>query len=266
MATILVTGASDGLGRALAEDLAAAGHRLLLHGRDTGRLAQVAADTGGEVYRADLSSLAGAKRLAAEVAARHDRLDVLVNNAAVGFRIDGAERTTSADGHELRLAVNYLAPVLLTRELLPLLRRSAPSRVVNIASRGQQELDLEDPQFERGFTEPAAYRRSKLALISHTLDLAGELVGSGVTVNSLHPGTYMETSLTRAAGVEFHDPLEKGVAATRRLVDAPELERVSGRHFDDGVETPPSVPAALDPGYRRRLAELTNELLEKSGV
>jgi len=66
--------------------------------------------------------------------------------------------------------------------------------------------------------------------------------------------------------VEFHDPLEKGVAATRRLVDALELERVSGRHFDDGVETPPSVPAALDPGYRRRLAELTNELLEKSGV
>jgi NAD(P)-dependent dehydrogenase (short-subunit alcohol dehydrogenase family) len=261
MATILITGASDGLGRALAEDLAAdGGHTLLLHGRDQERLREVAAATGGETYRADLSSLAGVRRLAADVAARHDRLDVLVNNAGVGFHAEGTRRQTSADGHELRLAVNYLAPVVLTRELLPLLRRSAPSRIVNVASVGQEPFDFDDPGHTREYTDVAAYCRSKLALICHGFDLAGELSDSGITVNSLHPASFMPTTMSRRSGMDVVDTLEQGVAATRRLVDAPELAGVTGRYFD-GEKEGRAAAEAYDPEYRRSLAEVTASLL-----
>ncbi|GAB3881920.1 SDR family NAD(P)-dependent oxidoreductase [Microbispora bryophytorum] len=259
MALILITGASDGLGRALAEDLAAGGHRLLLHGRDARRLAEVAEATGGETFTADFSSLAGVRRLAARIAEAHDRLDVLVNNAGIGFHVEGTSRQLSADGHELRLAVNYLAPVLLTRELLPLLRRAAPSRIVNVASIGQQPIDFDDPQLERGYTDVAAYCRAKLALICHTRDLAEELQGSGVTVNSVHPGSYMPTAMSRRSGMEVVDTLEKGVAATRRLVEAPELAEITGRYFDGEKEARASEEA-YDPDYRRRLSELTRKL------
>ncbi|GAB3131537.1 SDR family NAD(P)-dependent oxidoreductase [Microbispora hainanensis] len=260
MALILITGASDGLGRALAEDLAAAGHRLLLHGRDVRRLAEVAEATGGETFTADFSSLAEVRRLAARIAETHDRLDVLVNNAGIGFHVDGTSQQLSADGHELRLAVNYLAPVLLTRELLVLLRRGAPSRVVNVASIGQQPIDFDDPHLERGYTDVAAYCRSKLALICHTLDLAGELDGSGVTANSIHPASYMPTAMSARSGMEVVDTLEKGVAATRRLVDAPELAGITGRYFDGEKEARASEEA-YDPDYRRRLGELTRKML-----
>ncbi|MDX3854118.1 SDR family NAD(P)-dependent oxidoreductase [Streptomyces sp. AK02-01A] len=261
MATILITGASDGLGRALAEDLAADGkHTLLLHGRDQGRLSEVAAATGAGTNRADLSSLAEVRRLAAGIAAAHDRLDVLVNNAGVGFHATGTSRLTSSDGHELRLAVNYLAPVLLTRELLPLLRRARPSRVVNVASVGQQPIDFDDPQLTRAYTEVAAYCRSKLALISHGLDLAEELSGSGVTVNSLHPASYMPTAMSRASGMDVVGSLEQGVVATRRLVDAPELAGVTGRYYD-GEKEARAAAEAYDPDYRKRLAALTDSLL-----
>jgi NAD(P)-dependent dehydrogenase (short-subunit alcohol dehydrogenase family) len=261
MALILITGASDGLGRALAEDLAADGrHRLLLHGRDARRLGEIAEVTGGETFQADFSSLADVRRLAAQVAAAHDRLDVLVNNAGIGFHTEGVSRQLSADGHELRLAVNYLAPALLTRELLPLLRRAAPSRVVNVASAGQQPMDFDDPRLERDYTDVAAYCRSKLALICHTHDLAEELRGSGVTVNSLHPASYMPTAMSRRSGMEIVDTLEKGVAATRRLVDAPDLAETTGRYFDGEKEARASEEA-YDPDHRRRLADLTRRLL-----
>ncbi|MFJ4467783.1 SDR family NAD(P)-dependent oxidoreductase [Streptomyces sp. NPDC089424] len=261
MATILITGASDGLGRALAEDLAADGrHTLLLHGRDAARLAEVAASTGGRPYQADFSSLAEVRRLADEIAAAHGRLDVLVNNAGVGFHAEGTRRQTSEDGHEMRLAVNYLAPVVLTRALLPLLRRAAPSRIVNIASTGQQPVDLDDPQLTHDYTDVAAYCRSKLALICHSLDLAQELSGSGITVNSLHPATFMPTTMSRHTGMDFVDSLEQGVAATRRLVDDPDLAGVTGRYFD-GRQESTAAAEAYDVGYRRRLATVTDSLL-----
>ncbi|MEE6258657.1 SDR family NAD(P)-dependent oxidoreductase [Plantactinospora sonchi] len=261
MPLILITGASDGLGRALAEDLAATGrHRLLLHGRDADRLAEVAEATGGTALRADLSALHEVKRLATRVGQAHDRLDVLVNNAGVGFHVDGGTRQLSADGYELRLAVNYLAPVLLTRELLPLLRRGRPARVVNVASIGQQPIDFDDPQLAHDYTDVAAYCRSKLALICHTMDLAAELADSGVSVNSVHPASYMPTGMSARAGVEVVDSLEKGVSATRRLVDGADLAGVTGRYFDSDREAR-AAGEAYDPGYRQRLRELTRELL-----
>ncbi|MCE0535330.1 SDR family NAD(P)-dependent oxidoreductase [Kineosporia rhizophila] len=261
MATILITGATSGLGRALAEDLAGAGHQLLLHGRDHDRLAEVASATGGETYQADLTSLAATRDLAAEVARRHDRLDVLVNNAGIGFHVTGTDRQLSKDGLELRLAVNYLAPVLLTRELLPLLRAAAPSRIVNVASVGQAAFDFEDPDHEKDFTEPSAYSRSKLALISWSASLAEELDGTGITVNSLHPATFMPTRMVEASGVDAQESLEKGLHATRRLVDDPALAGVSGKYFHSENEAQPSIPEALTPEYRARLAQVTEKLL-----
>jgi len=266
MATILITGASDGLGRALAEDLAKDGHRLLLHGRDAARLAEVAEATRGEVFSADLASLSATRRLAAEITARYDHLDGLVNNAGVGFRADSADREVSADGHELRLAVNYLAPVLLTQELLPLLRKATSARIVNVASVGQQLFDFDDPQHERGFSQADAYCRSKLALISHSVDLAHRLEGTGITVNAVHPATFMATTMTQDSGLPADEPLEKGVAATRRLVDDPGLAGVTGEYFHSFDRSAPSEPDALSLDYRHRLAAVTRDLLATAGV
>ena len=144
--TILVTGATDGLGKALAANLAAAGAHVLLHGRDAKRgeqtLAELQALTGSETlgwYNADLSSLTDVRALAERVKADHSRLDVLVNNAGIGTTLPGdGRRVESADGYELRFAVNYLAPFLLTRLLRPLLIESAPARVVNVSSAGRR--------------------------------------------------------------------------------------------------------------------------------
>ncbi|MER8160825.1 SDR family NAD(P)-dependent oxidoreductase [Streptomyces sp. NPDC094472] len=266
MASILITGATNGLGLALAEELAEAGHQLLLHGRDPQRLAPIAQRLGAEEYIADLSALAETQRLAAEVAARHARLDVLVNNAGVGFTWNGTTRSMSADGYEQRLAVNYLSPVLLTRELLPLLRAGSPSRIVNIASAAQEPIDFDDPQMLKEFTEVRAYSRSKLAMINWTADLAEELAGTGVTANSVHPATFMPTSIQRNSGAEAQDTLESGIAATRRLIESPELAEVSGRYYFKEEEKQPSHEWTLAPEYRRRLTDLTQHLLTSAGV
>jgi NAD(P)-dependent dehydrogenase (short-subunit alcohol dehydrogenase family) len=255
MARILITGASDGLGRALAYALAGEGHRLIVHGRDAARLAEVAERTGAEALQADLGSLAEVRRLAASV---HGDLDVLVNNAGVGFGRPGAPRQLSADGYELRLAVNYLAPYLLTRLLLPHLAR--PARIVNVASVGQRPFDLDDPMMERGYDGINAYRRSKLALIAHSFDLAEELAGTGVTVNSLHPASLMPTTMVREAGTGQIDTLEQGLAATLRLVVAPELAEITGRYFD-GVRESRALDQAYDVEFRKRLRELTESLV-----
>jgi NAD(P)-dependent dehydrogenase (short-subunit alcohol dehydrogenase family) len=259
MARILITGASDGLGRALAHDLAAAGHQLIVHGRDADRLAQVAADTGGVALRADLSSLDEVRRLAAEVTEHAPDLDVLVNNAGVGFGRPGAARELSKDGYELRFAVNYLAPYLLTRLLLPTVRR----RVVNVASMGQRPFDLDDPMMERGYDGVEAYRRSKLALVAHTFDLAAELAGTGITANCLHPASLMPTTMVQESRYGTIDSLEQGVRATLRLVVDPALDGVSGEYFD-GERRARALDQAYDPAFRARLRELTESILQKN--
>ncbi|HST63840.1 MAG TPA: SDR family NAD(P)-dependent oxidoreductase, partial [Mycobacteriales bacterium] len=197
MPTILLTGATDGLGRAVAGRLAASGATLLLHGRDPGRLdAVVSALPGSRPFVADLSSLAEVRGLAAAVLSTVDRLDVLVNNAGVGSGLPaGRERAESRDGHELRFAVNYLAPFLLTQSLLPLLLASGPARIVHVASLGQHPLDFGDLMLERDYTGQRAYRQSKLAQIISGFELASRLPASAVTVNSLHPATFMPTKI-----------------------------------------------------------------------
>jgi NAD(P)-dependent dehydrogenase (short-subunit alcohol dehydrogenase family) len=175
----LVTGATNGVGRVVAQQLAQQGWHVLVHGRDRSRGEQVVqgiADRGGSArfHEADLSSLNTVRQLAEEVMREHPQLHLLINNAGIGFGRPGAGREQSQDGFEMRFAVNYLAPFLLTHRLIPALLTGAPSRVVNVASIGQQDLDFDDLQMTRGYSGVDAYRRSKLALIMFTMSTVDE--------------------------------------------------------------------------------------------
>src|SRR3954471_20949904 len=254
--TVLITGATDGLGRAVAERLAADGARVLVHGRDEQRLAAI----GGETFLADLSSLDEVRRLAEDVERSTDELHVLISNAGIGTgRPDERTRQTSRDGHELRFAVNYLAGFALTLRLLGLLRAGAPARIVNVASLGQAPVDFTDVMLERAYSGGRAYSQSKLAQITSTMTLAGRLEGTGVTVTALHPATYMPTKIVLEEAGHSIDTLEEGVDATARLATAPELEGVSGRFYDRQAESAAHAQAS-DPEAQRRLWELSLEL------
>jgi NAD(P)-dependent dehydrogenase (short-subunit alcohol dehydrogenase family) len=264
--TILVTGATDGLGRALARELAARGATVLLHGRSKERLEdtrrEIKEATGSDrlrTFQADLASLEQVRRLAREVDGDQQRLDVLVNNAGIA---GVGPRQESADGYELRFAVNYLAPFLLTELLLPLLRRSAPARIVNVSSVGQVPIDFDDVMLERGYDPMRAYRQSKLAQVMFTFELAERLRAageSGVTVNALHPATLMNTKMALESFGYAMSAIEDGVEATLRLVVAPELDGVSGRYFDR-LDESRANPQAYDADARRRLWRLSAAL------
>jgi NAD(P)-dependent dehydrogenase (short-subunit alcohol dehydrogenase family) len=259
--TIVITGATDGLGKGLATELATSGAKLILHGRDEGKgralIDELSSRATGELEwrRADFASLDDVRDLADSLE-DEERIDVLVNNAGIGT---AGPREESEDGYELTLQVNYLAPFLLTRRLLRLIERSAPSRIVNVSSAGQMPIDFDDVMLERSYSGGQAYCQSKLALVMFTFDLAEELEGTGVTANCLHPGTYMPTNMVSRAGIEPVTPLEDGVAATMRLITSPELENVNGHYFDGTSESAPH-PQAEDPEARRRLSEISAEL------
>jgi NAD(P)-dependent dehydrogenase (short-subunit alcohol dehydrogenase family) len=265
--TILITGATDGLGRALATELAAAGTTLLIHGRDDTRGQQaiddIAARTGSRRLhwlRADLASLDEVRGLANRVATEHPRVDALVNNAGIGYTTNGESyRAESRDGYELRFAVNYLSGYLLTRMLLPHLVESAPARIVNVASVGQAPIDFDDVMLEKHYDGARAYRQSKLAQIMFTFDLAGELDARSITANCLHPATFMPTKMVHDAGTAPISSLDEGVQATFRLVADPDLDGVTGRYFNGTTEADPD-PQARDASARRRLRELSDRL------
>lgn len=242
--TVLVTGSTDGIGKRTALDLAGTGSRVLIHGRSPDRgertLREIEEATGSgklEYYNADLSSLAEVRRLAADVSGDHTQLDVLINNAGIGSGGNEHKREVSADGYELRFAVNYLAPFLLTHLLLPTLKRSAPSRIVNVSSLGQSPLDLSDLMLERHYSGWEAYARSKLALAMFTFDLAEELQGEGVTVNALHPGSLLDTKMVREAYGRGRGNVQQGADAVIYLATSPEVEGVNGRFFDKKQES-----------------------------
>jgi NAD(P)-dependent dehydrogenase (short-subunit alcohol dehydrogenase family) len=262
--TALVTGSTDGVGRAVATRLGETGVRVLVQGRDRGRgeaVVERIRSRGGEaeLLTADLSVLAEVSELAEAVRRKTDRLDVLINNAGIGTGRPGAPRETSADGHELRFAVNYLAGFLLTHRLRSLVEESAPARIVNVSSAGQQALDFGDLMLTRGYSGTRAYCQSKLAQILFTIDLAEELRGTGVTVNALHPATYMDTTMVRESGVAPGSTVEQGAEAILRLATSPELEGKTGLYFD-GTREARADPQAYDARARRRLREVSLEL------
>ncbi|WP_214414152.1 SDR family NAD(P)-dependent oxidoreductase [Sphaerisporangium fuscum] len=271
--TIFITGATDGLGRALAHRLAADGATLILHGRDQGRLDRTAEeiqDAHGtarpRTVLADLADLAQVRALAADVRAATDRLEVFVSNAGIGGgEPDGRTRRTSADGHELRFAVNYLAGFLLTLELLPLLRASAPARIVNVASIGQEAIDFDDLMLEHGYSGMRAYCQSKLAQIASGFELAARVPAAEVTVNSLHPATYMPTKMVLREIGHHIDSIEDGVAATYRLVTDPALAGTTGRFFDRTRQAE-AHRQAYDPHARAELWQRSLKLLDHPGI
>jgi NAD(P)-dependent dehydrogenase (short-subunit alcohol dehydrogenase family) len=269
--TIFITGATDGLGRALAHRLAADGASVILHGRDRGKLDTTAddiRDTHGvnrpQTVVADLAELAQVRRLAAEVQAVAGRLDVFVSNAGIGSgHPDGRTRRTSVDGYELRFAVNYLAGFLLTLELLPLLRASSPARIVNVASIGQHPLDLDDLMLEHDYSGTRAYGQSKLAQIMAGFELASRIPAAEITVNSLHPATYMPTKMVLDEIGHAIDTLEQGVDATDRLVTDAALAGTTGRFFDRSRETRAN-PQAYDEGTRTELWRRSLQLTDRA--
>ena len=266
--TVLITGATDGVGRVVAKKLGALGARVLVHGRDQGRGAQVVAEiaAGGgqaEFLAADLAALAEVRRLADAVRARTDRLDILINNAGIGTSGGRPGRQTSADGYELRFAVNYLAGFLLTYLLLPLVIKSAPARIVNVSSAGQQTIDFADVMLTHGYSGGRAYCQSKLAQIMFTIDLALELEGAHVTVNCLHPATYMNTTMVRQAGVTPWSSVEDGAEVILNLAVSPSIEGRSGLYFN-GLREARANDQAYDAEARRRLHALSLELTRLS--
>ncbi len=267
-ATILVTGATDGLGKRVALELAARGATVLLHGRNPERseaaLEEIRKEAGAEQsrsYLADFSSLGAVRALAERILAQHQRLDVLINNAGVIV----PERRESEDGFELTFAVNYLAHFLLTSLLLPLLRDSAPARIVNVASAGQSPVDFSDVMLERGYDGMRAYTRSKLAQVMFTFELAGRLSDAAVTANALHPASLMDTKMVLETFGYTMSTVEEGADAAVRLAASPELEGVTGRYFD-GTREARANRQAYDAEARKRLwassEELCGRLLE----
>lgn len=274
--SILVTGATSGIGLEAAVELARRGARLLLVGRDPGRTAaaeaQVRARSGSaEVAHllCDFSSQAAIRRLAGDVLARLDRLHVLVNNAGGVNK----KRTVTVDGIETTFAVNHLGYFLLTHLLLDLLVESAPARVVTVSSIGHRKgtLDLDDPGFEKGgYSIMNAYRRSKLANVLFAAELARRLAGTGVTSNSLHPGA-VATNIWSGAPT-WAKPLiwflwrpgfitaEEGAKTIVQLAADPELAGVTGRYFED---LRPVAPAELarDEALARQLWEVSARMV-----
>jgi NAD(P)-dependent dehydrogenase (short-subunit alcohol dehydrogenase family) len=260
--TVLVTGSTDGVGRLVARRLGNAGARVVVHGRDADRGAQVVADierAGGAAtfLRADLASLAEVRDLAAAVRHTTDRLDILINNAGIGTA--GGVRQESADGFELRFAVNYLAGFLLTSLLLPLLRAAEPARIVNVSSAGQEAIDFADVMLTRGYNGARAYCQSKLAQVMFTFDLATKLAGTGITAICLHPATYMDTTMVRHAGVTPVSTVEQGAEAILNLAMSPALEGRSGLYFN-GLREARAHSQVHDAEARHRLWALSLEL------
>jgi NAD(P)-dependent dehydrogenase (short-subunit alcohol dehydrogenase family) len=268
---ILVTGATSGIGLEASVELARRGARVILVGRDPGRTDAMAAAVkmrsgSSEVSSllCDFSSQADIRRLAEAVLAGHDRLDVLVNNAGAVNK----KRQVTVDGIERTFAVNHLGYFLLTNLLRDLLVRSAPARVVTVASIGHRKgtLDFSDLGYERGYSIMRAYGRSKLANVLFASELARRLAGTGVTSNSLHPGA-VATNIWSGAPLwakplihllfrpSFISP-EEGGAHIVELAASPELEGVTGKYFEEGRMVEPA-PLAQDEALAQRLWDVS---------
>jgi len=258
---ILVTGSTDGLGREVARRLAATGAHVIVHGRNrergTALVQEIEREGKGSAafYAADLSSLAQVRELGASILRDYQRLDVLVNNA--GIWLTQGQRQLSADGHEMTFAVNYLSGYLLTRTLLPLLVKSAPSRIVNVASVAQTPIDFGDVMLERSYSGMRAYGQSKLAQILFTVDLAREVAGKKVTVVALHPASLMNTTMVEAAGIQPRSTVAEGADAVMQAITAPGIE--TGTYFN-GKRPTRANAQAYDEDALQKLRSLSRKL------
>jgi NAD(P)-dependent dehydrogenase (short-subunit alcohol dehydrogenase family) len=264
--TCVITGATSGIGEVAAERLAAMGARLVLIARDRARgeatlrrLRTRAPGAAHRVHYADLMRIAEVKRVAAEIAAQERRIDILINNAGAIFSF----RRLTAERLERTFALNHMAYFVLSHGLREALVAAAPARVVNTASAAHQraKLDFEDLQFARAYDGVSAYRRSKLCNILFTRELSRRWVGTGITVNCLHPG-FVASNFGRESGgllpfvlraaQVFAISSEEGAETIVYLASSPEVADVSGGYFFRCRPTPPA-PQAEDDNAARRL-------------
>lgn len=258
---MLVTGATNGLGREVAIRLAAGGAHVILHGRDSARGAEVlreieqAGQGSARFYAADFASPAQIRQFAETILRDYSRLDVLVNNAGIGTV--PVDRELTGEGYEIRFQVNYLSGFLLTRLLLPRLLASAPSRVINVSSLSASPVDFDDVMIAKSFSPMRAYGQSKLAQVMYTIDLAEELKGKGVTVNALHPATLMPTGMVAKAGYPPRSTIDEGAKAVLQLVLAPNLR--TGQFFI-GLTPGQAHQQAYDAEARAKLKSVSEQL------
>jgi NAD(P)-dependent dehydrogenase (short-subunit alcohol dehydrogenase family) len=262
MKTILITGATDGLGRGVAFVLAKQGHTLLLHGRNPEKgqalldeIKKTCRNKNLFYYNADFASLGEIMHLADKIKANHNYLGILINNAGLGVE---ASRRTTKDGLEMIFQVDYLAAYILTKRLLTLLSTSAPARIVNVASAGQAPINFSDPLLEKHWDGVQAYCQAKLAMIMLAFELASDYAVLGVTINALHPATYMPTKIVKGF-FPVMSTLEEGVEAVVSLAIDPAFEGVTGKYFDHTIEAAP-LAQAYDEKARRQLMELSRKL------
>jgi NAD(P)-dependent dehydrogenase (short-subunit alcohol dehydrogenase family) len=261
---IFITGATDGIGKLAAVDLAKkfTDSTILIHGRNKEKLAKsvveiqrASGNSNIEPWLADFSSMQEVRFIANEILSKYPSINILINNAGAGF----AAPRYGKDGTEMRFAVNYLAPLLLTRLLMPGLKKAPPSRIINVASAGQSAIHFDDIMMDKKFDAVTAYTQSKLALIMFSMDLAEELKANHITVNSLHPGTYLDTGMVREAGINPQGTAQSGADAIVYLATSPDLENITGKYFN--VKKESKVHAqAYDLSARKKLSAIGSKL------
>jgi NAD(P)-dependent dehydrogenase (short-subunit alcohol dehydrogenase family) len=262
--TIFITGATDGVGKLVAHDLAKqnADATIILHGRNKDKLQntineikRASNNNNMDGFVADFSALEDVRKLAKDVLSNYSSIDILINNAGAGF----AAPRYGKDGTEIRMTVNYFAPFLLTRILLPVIKNAAPSRIVNVSSAGQSPVNFDDIMLNKNFDGVKAYTQSKLALIMFTIDLAEELKDDNVTVNALHPGTYLDTNMVNAAGITPLGTAQSGADAEIYLATSPDLKNITGKYFNVKHETKAHAQA-YDADARKKLNALSMKI------
>lgn len=260
--TILVTGATDGIGMETAHELAGRGHHVILHGRNQGKAEKIKrdiekenSDAAADIVTADLASFAQIHELSKQVHDKFERLDVLINNAGVYEK----SRRLTEDGYEFTFAVNHLAVFLLSGLLLDLIRKSEQGRIVVVSSMAHgSRIDFDNLNGEKDYEGWQAYGLSKLCNILYTFELAARLPADQVTVNCLHPGV-ISTKLLHAAFGYGGASLKEGAKTSVYLADSPELENTTGTYFSDMREASPA-PVAHDTDIRQKLWSISSEM------
>lgn len=262
--TVLVTGSTEGLGRAVARALAAQGANVIVHGRNAeggqSLVDEIKASGKGSAtfYAADFSSLATVRDFADRIARTYPKIDLLVNNAGVAVAA-GQPRRVSADGHELQFQVNYLAGWVLANRLRANLAAAAPSRVINISSLSAAPIDFDDVMLEKPGAAGRGYGQSKLAQVSMTIALAPSFAKDGITMIALHPASMMDTAMvTRDLAAAPRTTVDEGRDHVMSLITAPTLE--AGAYYVQGKVAEPRNAQPKDPVARERLVKLTKQL------
>lgn len=274
--TIFITGSTDGIGKLAAINLAKQGHNVYIHGRNATKLQQTLSEISTVVAKnavvkgfvADLSNLSAVKQLAKQVINQVDKLDVLINNAGV-FK---SPMRQSDDGLDLRFAVNYFAPVQLTQQLLPLLKKSASTgsaaRIINLSSAAQAPVSMPALLGQLPIDEQQSYAQSKLALTIWSMALAAQLQSDNIHVIAVNPGSLLNTRMVAEAYGTHWSSADKGSNILTQLATADEFAQVTGKYFDNDIGNPRGDFAkahadAYNPAIIHELATNTGTVLQQ---